>query len=202
MFTSRAEHRLLLREDNADLRLTEIGHRLGVVDDVRWQVFANKREAIERENQRLRETWVRPGQVSEADAQRVLQGPLARESRAVELLRRPEVTYHGLMSLPGVGPGEADPQVAEQVEIQAKYAGYIERQRDEIERQRRHEQLALPPDLDYAQVQGLSREVSEKLGRHRPHTLGQAGRIPGVTPAAVSLLLVHLKRGRMRRNTG
>jgi tRNA uridine 5-carboxymethylaminomethyl modification enzyme len=202
MFTSRAEHRLRLREDNADLRLTETGRRLGVVDDARWGVFSTKREAIERESQRLRDTWVRPGQASEADLQRVLQGPLARESRAVELLRRPEVTYPGLMSLPGVGPGETDPQVAEQIEIQAKYAGYIERQRDEIERQRRHEALALPPDLDYTQVHGLSREVSEKLSRHRPHTLGQAGRIPGVTPAAVSLLLIHLKRGRARRNAG
>ncbi|HRX61905.1 MAG TPA: tRNA uridine-5-carboxymethylaminomethyl(34) synthesis enzyme MnmG [Candidatus Competibacter sp.] len=202
MFTSRAEYRLLLREDNADLRLTEIGRRLGVVDDERWRAFAAKREAIERESQRLRETWVRPGQANEADWQRVLHGPLARESRAAELLRRPEVSYGELMSLPGVGPGETDPQVAEQVEIQAKYAGYIERQRDEIERQRRHEEMVLPTDFDYSQVHGLSREVSEKLGRHRPHTLGQAGRIPGVTPAAISLLLIHLKRGRVRRNVG
>ena len=202
MFTSRAEHRLLLREDNADLRLTEIGRRLGVVDDERWRVFETQREAIERESQRLRETWVRPAQVSEAETQRVLQGPLARESRALELLRRPEVSYAGLLSLPGVGPGVADPRVAEQVEIQAKYAGYIERQRDEIERQRRHEEMTLPSDLDYAEVHGLSREVREKLSRHRPHTLGQASRIPGMTPAAVSLLLIHLKRGRTRRNTG
>ena len=202
MFTSRAEHRLLLREDNADLRLTEIGRRLGVVDEARWAAFAIKREAIERESQRLREVWVRPAQLSEADAQRVLQGPLARETRAVELLRRPEVSYAGLLSLPGVGPGAVDPRVAEQVEIQAKYAGYIERQQEEIDRQRRHEQLALPPDLDYAAVQGLSREVREKLSRHQPRTLGQASRVPGVTPAAVSLLLVHLKRGRLRRTAG
>ncbi len=202
MFTSRAEHRLLLREDNADLRLTEIGRRLGVVDEARWRAFATKREAIERESQRLREVWIRPSQLSESDTQGVLQGPLAREARAVELLRRPEVTYAGLMGLPGVGPGAADLQVAEQVEIQAKYAGYIERQQEEIDRQRRHEQLALPPDLDYAEVQGLSREVREKLTRHRPRTLGQASRVPGVTPAAVSLLLVHLKRGRMPRNAG
>lgn len=202
MFTSRAEHRLLLREDNADLRLTETGRRLGVVDDERWRLFETKREAIERESRRLRDTWVRPAQLSEVDAQRVLQGPLVRESRAAELLRRPEVSYAGLMSLPGVGPGEADPQVAEQVEIQAKYAGYIERQRNEIERQRRHEELALPSDLDYGQVPGLSREVSETLNRRRPRTLGQASRIPGVTPAAVSLLLIHLKRGRARRTTG
>ena len=202
MFTSRAEHRLLLREDNADLRLTEIGRRLGLVDEARWAAFETKREAIERETQRLREVWVRPAQIGEADLQRVLQGPLARESRAAELLRRPEVTYAGLISLPGVGPGEPDPQVAEQVEIQAKYAGYIERQREEIERQRRYEQMTLPPDLDYAEVHGLSREVREKLIRHRPHTLGQAGRIPGMTPAAVSLLLIHLKRGRVRSNAG
>jgi tRNA uridine 5-carboxymethylaminomethyl modification enzyme len=202
MFTSRAEHRLLLREDNADLRLTEIGRRLGVVDDARWAAFEIKRAAIERECQRLRELWVRPARMSEADAQRVLHGPLARESRAVELLRRPEVSYAGLTSLPDVGPGEADPQVAEQVEIQAKYAGYIERQREEIERQRRHAQMALPPDLDYAEVRGLSREVREKLNRHQPRTLGQAGRIPGVTPAAVSLLLIHLKRRRGRGNGG
>jgi tRNA uridine 5-carboxymethylaminomethyl modification enzyme len=196
MFTSRAEHRLLLREDNADLRLTATGRRLGLVDDERWRAFESKREAIERESQRLRECWVRPGQLTETDAEWLLGGPLARESRAAELLRRPEVTYEKLMRLPGIGPGESDPQVAEQVEIQAKYAGYIERQREEIERQRRQEHLSLPPTLDYAEVRGLSREVREKLERHRPQTLGQAGRIPGMTPAAISLLLVHLKRGR------
>ncbi|MBK8752517.1 MAG: tRNA uridine-5-carboxymethylaminomethyl(34) synthesis enzyme MnmG [Candidatus Competibacteraceae bacterium] len=202
MFTSRAEHRLLLREDNADLRLTEIGRRLGIVDDERWRIFETQREAIERESQRLRETWVRPAQVDEAEIQRVLQGPLARESRALELLRRPEVSYAGLLSLPGVGPGVADPRVAEQVEIQAKYAGYIERQQEEIARQRRHEQQILPPDLDYAEVHGLSQEAREKLIRHRPHTLGQAGRVPGVTPATLSLLLIHLKRHRIRRTAG
>ncbi len=196
MFTSRAEHRLLLREDNADLRLTATGRRLGLVDDERWRTFESKREAIERESQRLRECWVRPGQLTETDAEWLLGGPLARESRVVELLRRPEVTYEKLMRLPGIGPGESDLQVAEQVEIQAKYAGYIERQREEIERQRRQEHLSLPPTLDYAEVRGLSREVREKLERHRPHTLGQASRIPGMTPAAISLLLVHLKRGR------
>ena len=202
MFTSRAEHRLLLREDNADLRLTEIGRGLGLVDDERWQAFETKREAIEQESQRLRALWVRPSELAESDAQRVLQGALARESRAAELLRRPEVTYAGLMSLSGMGPGVADPQVAEQVEIQAKYAGYIDRQRQEIERQRRHEELTLPADLDYASVHGLSREVREKLDRHRPRTLGQANRVPGVTPAAISLLLIHLKRSSSRRNRG
>ena len=202
MFTSRAEHRLLLREDNADLRLTETGRRLGLVNDERWQAFETKREAIERESQRLRDLCIRPAQVSAADAQRVFQGLPVRESSVVELLRRPEVSYAGLMSLPGVGPGADDPQVAEQVEIQVKYAGYIERQRRDIERHRRHEALVLPADLDYAEVQGLSREVREKLNRHRPCTLGQAGRLPGLTPAAISLLLVHLKRRHAQRSPG
>ncbi|MCC6135584.1 MAG: tRNA uridine-5-carboxymethylaminomethyl(34) synthesis enzyme MnmG [Candidatus Contendobacter sp.] len=202
MFTSRAEHRLLLREDNADLRLTGIGRRLGLVDDSRWQAFATKREAIERESQRLRDLWIRPAQLSEADVQRVLPMGLAKESRALDLLRRPEVSYAGLMSLPGAGPGEPDPCVAEQVETQVKYAGYIDRQQDEIDRQRRHEDLPLPSGLDYAGVHGLTREVREKLTRHRPRTLGQAGRIPGMTPAAVSLLLIHLKRNRGCQNAG
>jgi tRNA uridine 5-carboxymethylaminomethyl modification enzyme len=191
-----------LREDNADLRLTEIGRRLGLVDDERWRAFEIKREAIEQESQRLRALWVRPSALAENAAQRVLQGVLARESRAAELLRRPEVTYAGLMSLPELGPGVADLQVAEQVEIQAKYAGYIDRQRQEIERRRRHEELTLPTDLNYALVHGLSREVREKLDRHRPRTLGQAGRVPGITPAAISLLLIYLKRSSSRRNTG
>lgn len=200
MFTSRAEHRLLLREDNADLRLTAMGRSLGIVDDQRWAAFTAKREAIERESQRLRDIWIRPGHIAEAELQRVLQSPLARESRASELLRRPEVSYAALMSLPSVGPGESNLQVTEQVEIQAKYAGYIDRQQTEIERQRRHEEMALPADFDYCQVHGLSREVSEKLSHHQPQTLGQAGRIPGITPAAISLLLVHFKRSRMRQN--
>jgi tRNA uridine 5-carboxymethylaminomethyl modification enzyme len=195
MFTSRAEHRLLLREDNADLRLTETGRELGVVDDLRWRAFEAKRETIIRERQRLADTWLRPGALSEGDARRVLSAPLAREARAIELLRRPGVTYAALMTLPGVGPGVDAPQVAEQVEIQSKYAGYIERQQDEIRRNLRYEALAMPSDLDYGQVRGLSAEVIEKLSKQRPLTLGQAGRIPGVTPAAISLLLVHLKRG-------
>jgi tRNA uridine 5-carboxymethylaminomethyl modification enzyme len=146
----------------------------------------------------LAATWVRPGQLAEADARRVLKGPLNRETRAIDLLSRPEVSYESLMELPGVGPGVPETQVSEQVEIQCKYAGYIERQRDEIQRHRRHEEMNLPADLDYGQVRGLSAEVREKLIRQRPGTLGQAGRIPGVTPAAISLLLVHLKRGRFR----
>ncbi len=197
MFTSRAEHRLLLREDNADLRLTAVGRELGLVDDVRWAAFATKREAIEREQQRLHDTWLRPQAVSDEEATRVLGQPLGREYRLLELLRRPDVDYQALMSLvPAVGA--ADPVVAQQVEIQAKYAGYIERQQAEIERQRRHEETRLPADLDYAEVRGLSAEVREKLVRHRPATLGQAGRIPGVTPAAISLLLVHLKKQERR----
>ena len=196
MFTSRAEHRLLLREDNADLRLTEKGRRLGLVDDVRWRAFCDKREAIEREQQRLRELMVRPGDLDEQAEQALLGGPLRRETRASELLTRPEVSYAQLVSLPGLGPGVENPQVAEQVEIQAKYAGYIQRQQDEVEQARRAEAVKLPESLDYAQVKGLSSEVREKLMRHRPQTLGQAGRIPGVTPAAVSLLMIHLKKQR------
>jgi len=194
MFTSRAEHRLLLREDNADLRLTEKGRELGLVDDQRWRAFCNKREAIEREQQRLRDIIIRPGDLPAETGQRILGDTLRRETRAAELLTRPVVTYETLMELPGIGPGVEDPKVAEQVEIQAKYAGYIERQKDEVERARQAEAVALPEDLDYDKVKGLSSEVREKLSRHRPATLGQAGRIPGVTPAAVSLLLIHLKK--------
>ncbi len=194
MFTSRAEYRLLLREDNADLRLTEIGRGLGVVDDHRWQCFEAKREAIEREQQRMHETWMRPGQLSAEQAEAVLGGPLSREQRLEELLRRPNVEYADLVALPGAGPGVNDAIVAEQVSIQAKYAGYIERQREEIERHKRHEETPLPESLDYAAVRGLSGEVAEKLAKARPATIGIASRIPGVTPAAISLLLVHLKR--------
>ncbi len=199
MFTSRAEHRLLLREDNADLRLTEIGRQLGIVDDVRWQAFNTKREAIAREQQRLQDTWVRPTLVTDTEAETVLGGPLTRECRALDLLRRPSVCYDNLMTLKAIGPGVTDPQVAEQVEIQCKYAGYIARQQDDIIRQRRQEEWPLPDDFDYSQVRGLSNEVREKLMRQRPLTVGQAGRIPGVTPAAISLLLIYLKRDRYSR---
>ncbi|RLJ20636.1 tRNA uridine-5-carboxymethylaminomethyl(34) synthesis enzyme MnmG [bacterium endosymbiont of Escarpia laminata] len=194
MFTSRAEYRLLLREDNADLRLTETGRELGLVSDRRWAAFEKKREAIAREQQRLRDTWVRPRDLSEDEATQVMGAPLTKEVRALELLVRPEVTYAGLMSLPGIGPGEQDRQVAEQIEVQAKYAGYIDRQRDEIDRQRANEFMSLPDDFDFEKVRGLSAEIREKFQRHRPDTLGQAGRIPGVTPAAISMLLIHLKR--------
>ena len=194
MFTSRAEYRLSLREDNADLRLTEMGRKLGVVDDARWAHFEQKREAIAREQERLKTTWVNPAMLPEAEATAVLGQSIEREYSLTDLLRRPQVTYASLMTLPGAGPGETDPQVVEQVEIQAKYAGYIQRQHDEVERSRGQEELKMPADLDYREVHGLSIEVSQKLNQHKPETLGQAGRISGVTPAAISLLLVHLKR--------
>jgi len=194
MFTSRAEYRLLLREDNADLRLTELGCRLGLVGEEQWQAFEAKREAIARERQRLRDTWLRPSAIDPDQAQAVLGDALRRETRALDLLARPQVEYAALMALPGLGPGVADPQVAEQIAIQAKYAGYIERQEREIERHRDQEETALPPDFPFEQVRGLSTEVREKLLRARPVSLGQASRIPGVTPAAISLLLIHLRR--------
>jgi tRNA uridine 5-carboxymethylaminomethyl modification enzyme len=198
MFTSRAEYRLMLREDNADLRLTERGRALGLVGDEQWAFFERKREAIEREQQRLRDTIVRPGQVDDATAGALLGDPLRREVRALDLIARPAADHAKVTSLAAVGDAAIDADlreaVVEQVEIQAKYAGYIERQRDEVERARRAESVRLPGDLDYGNVKGLSSEVSEKLMRHRPETLGQAGRIPGVTPAAVSLLLIHLKK--------
>ncbi len=195
MFTSRAEYRLQLREDNADLRLTEIGRKLGIVDDARWQAFDRKREAIAREQERLRTNWVNPRSLAEADAVRVLGKPIEREYPLLELLRRPDVSYASLMTLPGAGEGVDDEKVAEQVEIQAKYHGYIERQREEIGRNEQYETLGLPDDLDYREVRGLSIEVQQKLNQYKPETIGQAARISGITPAAISLLLVHLKRG-------
>ncbi|MDD3516796.1 MAG: tRNA uridine-5-carboxymethylaminomethyl(34) synthesis enzyme MnmG [Chromatiales bacterium] len=202
MFTSRAEHRLLLREDNADLRLTSKGRELGLVDDARWAVFARKRDAIEQEQARLSSIVLRPEDVDAETSTALFGGPLAREFRLSELLRRPGVDYAALMRVAVAGPGVDDPQVAEQVEIQARYAGYIERQRAEIARTRSHDETLLPEDLDYERIAGLSAEVRQKLLRHRPQTLGQAGRIPGVTPAAISLLLVHLKKqGRLLRRS-
>ena len=198
MFTSRAEYRLMLREDNADLRLTETGHAMGLVGDTQWAFFARKREAIEREQQRLRDTWVRPADLPEAQARDLIGDALRREARALDLVTRPESDYARVTAIAAVGAASIDAdirdQVEEQVEIQAKYSGYIDRQRDEVERTRRAEAIRLPVDLDYANVKGLSAEVSEKLARQRPETIGQAGRIPGVTPAAVSLLLIHLKK--------
>jgi tRNA uridine 5-carboxymethylaminomethyl modification enzyme len=195
MFTSRAEYRLMLREDNADLRLTEIGRRLGLVDDARWDVYCHKRSAIAREQERLELLWVTPKSVHEADAIRVFGKPIEREYSFATLLRRPNVSYRSLMTLPNAGNGVLDDLVAEQVETQAKYQGYINRQRDEVERRVEQEHLKLPAELDYCAVRGLSKEVQQKLERQRPETLGQAARISGITPAAISLLLVHLKRG-------
>lgn len=194
MFTSRAEYRLLLREDNADLRLTEKGRELGLVNDERWQSFSEKREAIERERQRINDTWVRPQTAAAEAVEQLLQQPLGREYRVLELLRRPELSYEVLMSVANIGPAVADVKVAEQVEIQVKYDGYVERQLDQIERQRKHEETKLPETFDYEKVSGLSAEVREKLLRIKPSTIGQASRIAGVTPAAISLLLVHLKK--------
>src|SRR5690554_105640 len=192
MFTSRAEYRLILREDNADLRLTEKGRELGLVDDERWAAFEAKREAIAREEQRLKSTWVRPGTPQgEAIVERV-GTPLTHEYNLLSLLARPEIDYAGLLAV--CGDTEVDPQVAEQVEIRTKYAGYIERQQEEIARLRASEEVRLPVDIDYATIAGLSREIQQKLSQARPETLGQAGRIPGVTPAAISLLLIHLKK--------
>lgn len=194
MFTSRAEYRLLLREDNADLRLTEIGRELGLVDDARWAAFSRKREQIELEQQRLKSTWLQPGTVPDEVAKSVVGNVLKREASLLDLLRRPEVTYESLMTLPGSGDHVSDPKVAEQVEIQAKYQGYIDRQQGEIEKHRKHEQTKLSLEMDYSLVTGLSNEVAQKLNEHKPATIGQASRISGVTPAAISLLLVYLKK--------
>ncbi|MEH6388897.1 tRNA uridine-5-carboxymethylaminomethyl(34) synthesis enzyme MnmG [Pseudomonas profundi] len=192
MFTSRAEYRLVLREDNADLRLTEKGRELGLVDDHRWERFSAKRNAIELEQQRLRTTWVQPTSDSGRAFAERFATPLNHEYSLIDLLRRPEVTYPGLCEVTGQVDIAAD--VAEQVEIHAKYAGYIERQQEEINRLRQNEETALPLDLDYQALSGLSNEIKHKLADVRPQTLGQASRIPGVTPAAVSLLLIHLKK--------
>ncbi|GLQ92951.1 tRNA uridine-5-carboxymethylaminomethyl(34) synthesis enzyme MnmG [Dyella acidisoli] len=194
MFTSRAEYRLHLREDNADLRLTEAGHALGVVPQARFDALRAKREAVEKETQRLTTLWAAPNNMLGAAIARQLGITVSRETHALDLLRRPELDYAKLSSVPELGPAVAREDVAAQVEVQAKYAGYLERQRDEIERQRRHENTAIPSGFDYDKVRGLSAEVLLKLKRSLPATIGQAARISGVTPAAISLLLVHLKR--------
>jgi tRNA uridine 5-carboxymethylaminomethyl modification enzyme len=212
MFTSRAEYRLQLREDNADLRLTELGRRLGLVEDVRWAAFERKREAIVRETARLKSSWVHPGRLPAADAERLLGKALEHEYNLLELLRRPGVGFDTLTrvaSIAGVSPlvsretlaqewgaGLAD-VVIEQVETATKYAGYIDKQSEDVARALHFEDLPLPPDLDYSQVTALSFEVRQTLERHRPGTLGQASRLSGVTPAAISLLLVHLKKKRL-----
>ncbi len=198
MFTSRAEYRLMLREDNADLRLTEAGRKLGLIDDARWDVFSRKRDAVVRETERLKSTWVNPRTLPPEAAIPVLGQPIEREYTLHELLRRPNVSYHSLSLIAASGNGIEDPAIAAQVEIQAKYQGYIARQQDEVERREGQDSMALPADLDYAEVRGLSIEVRQTFSRQRPETIGQAARISGVTPAAISLLLVHLKRIRAK----
>jgi tRNA uridine 5-carboxymethylaminomethyl modification enzyme len=200
MFTSRAEYRLSLREDNADLRLTEQGRALGLVDDVRWEAFCRKRDAIAAEQERLKSTWVNPKITPAEDCIRVLGKPIEHEYNLFELLRRPEVSYQALLTLQCYGQPEIsakiemDPAVVEQLEISAKYQGYIDRQAEEVAKSASYENTVLPADLDYTKVAGLSNEVRQKLAQHQPQTIGQASRIQGITPAAISLLLIHLKR--------
>ncbi len=196
MFTSRAEYRLQLREDNADMRLTEDGHKIGLISESQWRAFNEKRENIEREIQRLKTTWYTPAKLPESEQVRVFGQKLSREANLYDLLRRPNLDYAALMTLEGASPeNELGAEVVEQVEIQVKYQGYIDRQNEEIEGRRDIETLNLPADIDYSKVKGLSAEVQQKLNQHRPETVGQASRISGVTPAAVALLMVHLKRG-------
>jgi tRNA uridine 5-carboxymethylaminomethyl modification enzyme len=213
MFTSRAEYRLQLREDNADLRLTEAGRRLGLVDDMRWDAFNRKRDAVSRETQRLKSVWVHPGVLAAVDAERLLGKALEHEHSLLDLLRRPGVDFDKVAEIAALarpeaavsrgtlaaelGPDLAD-AVIEQVEIATRYAGYIDKQHEEVARAAAYEHLVLPPDLDYQAVKALSFEVRQKLTAQRPQTLGQASRVPGVTPAAISLLLVHLKKGRLK----
>ncbi|RDV24792.1 tRNA uridine-5-carboxymethylaminomethyl(34) synthesis enzyme MnmG [Alteromonas aestuariivivens] len=199
MFTSRAEYRLLLREDNADIRLTAVGREVGLVDDQRWAAFNAKIEMVEQEQQRLRGQWVHPEHAAVSQLNEHLKNPISREHSLEELIRRPEMTYEQLMSIEGIGPGLADPVAAEQVEIQIKYAGYITRQLDEIAKTQRHENTLLPVDFDFSKISGLSNEVVAKLSDARPETIGKAARISGITPAAISLLLVYLKKHGMLR---
>jgi len=205
MFTSRAEFRLQLREDNADARLTEVGRQMGLVDDARWDAFSRKRDAVSRETERLKSTWVNPRNLPAAESERVLGKAIEHEHNLFDLLRRPNVSYPALMTLDGGRMastdvsretlGDLSPSVIEQVEIAAKYSGYIDRQKGEVERAAFYEHLRLPESLDYMQVSALSIEARQKLAKHRPETLGQASRISGITPASVSLLLIHLKKG-------
>jgi tRNA uridine 5-carboxymethylaminomethyl modification enzyme len=209
MFTSRAEYRLTLREDNADTRLTPRGRELGLVDDVRWDTFQRKQELVADEVQRLGQLLIRPEHLSPEQSLNLFGGPLSREARAFELLRRPEASYAGITSLPGIGPNpsmqelefEQTAQVAFQVEVQAKYDGYIRRQQEEIDRHLRNEETRLPDDLDYSLIRGLSNEARQKLSAARPATIGMASRLPGMTPAAVSLLLIHLKKRELARRS-
>tara|TARA_R110001592_G_scaffold63301_4_gene193785 strand:+ start:1219 stop:3111 length:1893 start_codon:yes stop_codon:yes gene_type:complete len=194
MFTSRAEYRLLLREDNADIRLTEKGREVGLVDDRRWQRFNEKMENIELERQRLKDTWVQKDQSNVDQINELLKSPMSKEASIEDLIRRPEVRYSDLMKIEGLGPAIADTQAAEQIEIQTKYAGYIDRQLDEIAKKQRNEDTLIPNDFNYQQISGLSNEVVAKLKDARPETIGKASRISGITPAAISLLLVYLKK--------
>jgi tRNA uridine 5-carboxymethylaminomethyl modification enzyme len=194
MFTSRAEYRLNLREDNADIRLTEKGRQLGLVDDHRWDLFRRKQDAVALEQERLGSIWLTPGNDAGVSLQEKHGISLSREAKALDLLKRPELDYAALMQIDGIGPGAVDPRVTEQVEVQVKYAGYLQRQAGEIERNRRHESKTIPADFSYESVRGLSSEASEKLRMMKPETIAQASRIPGMTPAAISLLLVHLKK--------
>ena len=213
MFTSRAEYRLQLREDNADARLTEIGRRVGLVDDVRWEAFQRKRDAVTRETERLKSTWIAPTRLASADADRLLGKALEHEHRLADLLRRPGVTFDTVVDVAeaaGISPSvsretlaaewgaELATAVIEQVEIGLKYAGYIDRQNEEVERAAAYEHMLLPTDLDYGAITALSHEVRQKLNRHRPRTLGQAARVSGITPAAISLLLVYLRKRRLK----
>lgn len=194
MFTSRAEYRLILREDNADLRLSEQAYHMGLLNEVQWRTFSEKRISIEREQQRLQEFWITPGSELAEQLSSSLDKPLSKENRALDLLRRPEMNYSKLVENDILGPGVADPSVAEQVEIQAKYQGYLSRQQDEIDKSRRFETSRIPESMKYEEVRGLSNEVRQKLINHKPETIGQAGRISGITPAAISLLMVHIKK--------
>ena len=198
MFTSRAEYRLQLREDNADLRLTEKGRQLGLVPDARWTAYCLKRDSIELERQRLHDIWVAPGNEVARALELAHNISVSKESRALDLMKRPELDYAKLVSVEGIGPGVPDTAIAEQVEIQVKYAGYLDRQTEDIERRLRHEGLEIGSNFDYSAIRGLSSEVREKLERVQPDTVGQASRIPGMTPAAISILLVHLKKIRQR----
>ena len=201
MFTSRAEYRLLLREDNADMRLTEQGRKLGLVDDARWARFNEKMEAIAQEQQRLRSTWIHKDHPAVDAVNELVKTPITKEVNGEDLLRRPEITYAAMMQINDLGPGLSDQEAAEQVEIQTKYAGYIARQQDEIAKQLRHENTKLPVSFDYASIKGLSNEVIAKLNAHQPETVGKAARISGITPAAISMLLVHLKQQGLLRKS-
>jgi tRNA uridine 5-carboxymethylaminomethyl modification enzyme len=201
MFTSRAEYRLLLREDNADMRLTPLGREIGLVDDARWAAFNEKLELIELERQRLKGQWIHPNHEAVPVLNPMLKNAINREHSLEEMIRRPEMTYAKLMEIESLGPGLTHMQAAEQVEIQIKYAGYIERQKEEIAKTQRHEMTLLPPEFDYSQISGLSNEVVAKLTDARPETLGKASRISGITPAAISLLLVYLKKHNMLRKS-